>query len=419
MTKERSAFRSLLTIIFIDQSYITFTFPLITLLFFDNQSRLFSSETSYAVRSLWYGLCVGLPNFLNIFFTPILSALSDEFGRKKILLLEIASAFIFAFVVGIGIFFGKLWILFIGFAIKGVFSKVNPTALAMVGDTSNKSTIVSKMGYLQFAISVGAAIGPILGGYLAKQFYFATLNFATPFFIVSFCAFINTLLALYLIRETHKHPANKWQNFSIGAFRSLLFRHEIFGIAFTLLLIQCTWSSYYLFMPPLLKTNFDYNAQQLGLFLGMIALCLALTTGIGIQLLQRYFRIQQLLMIAVYLIITGTFFTIVAAAHFIPHAEFFIWISALPVAGGDVIAYSCLIALFSQAVAQEQQGKVMGIALFIVASTWACTSFIGGLLLSFSPLFPLLFASVGVIVAIFLISSSYGIRLTAHFEMSC
>lgn len=143
MSSEKSTIRSLLSIIFFDQTCITITFPLITLIFFDSQSRLFAEDTPYATRSMWYGLCIALPNLINIAFAPLLSALSDAYGRKKILLIEIFSAFIFTSCIGFGVYFGLIIFVFLGFFIRGAFSRTNPTALSI---KSNTKEILSTSG---------------------------------------------------------------------------------------------------------------------------------------------------------------------------------------------------------------------------------------------------------------------------------
>jgi len=417
MSKKQKILRSLYSIIFLDQTYLTLTFPLITLLFFDTQSRLFPPETSNMVRSMWYGACVALPNLLNLFFSPLLSALSDELGRKKILLIEIFSAFLFTSTVGLGVFFGRVYLIFIGFAIKGAFSRVNPTALAMIGDIAAKDKKILLMGYLQFAISVGAAIGPILGGYFAKRYYFSFLNFSLPFFIAAILALINTVLAYYFIHETR--PLNsrlKWQQFNVNAFKQVLMQPDVIRISLILLLIQSSWSMYYQFIPPTLKSIYQFDSHRLGLFIGMIAFWLAIATGIGIRFFHHYLDLRQMLLLSVYLILGGLFLTYLSCAQILPGSNHFVWLSAFPIAAGDVIAYSCLTALYSNAVGHTQQGKVMGIALFIVSLTWAITGFLGGILLSLSPLLPLLIAPTGVITCILLIHADFGRKLMLSFE---
>ncbi len=106
-----------------------------------------------------YGLCVAVPHVFNVFATPVLSALSDVFGRKKILLISTFGAFLFAVTAALGIVYGSLILLFLGRIIQGIFSRTNPIGQAVVGDISPKEKKIIYMGYLQTAISTGAFIG--------------------------------------------------------------------------------------------------------------------------------------------------------------------------------------------------------------------------------------------------------------------
>jgi MFS family permease len=417
MTTEKKSIRPLLGIIFLDQTYITLTFPLLTLIFFDPESRLFQSDTPYAVRSLWYGLCVAMPNIINIFFAPTLSALSDEFGRKKILLIEIFSAFLFTLALGLGVYIGQLGLIFLGFIIRGAFSRTNPTALAIIGDTAPRHKKILYMSYLQFAISIGASLGPIVGGYFATRLFFSELNFSFPFFIGATLALLNTGIAFYLIQETLKKPGKKAPSqFNFRAIKQLISRPDVLRISFVLLLIQLSWSTYYQFIPPMLKTVYGFNADQLGWFIGMIAFWLAMATGCWMRILHRYFNVRQMLMISFYLVFAGLIITLLASTAILPGETFFIWLGAIPVATGDVIAYSCLTGLYSNAVEPEKQGKVMGISFIIVSSAWACTGFLGGLMLSFSPLLPLMIAPLGIFALLFLVHADFGRKLVLSYD---
>lgn len=412
MTTEKKTIRSLLGIIFLDQTYITVTFPLITLIFFDAQSRLFPPDTSYAVRSLWYGVCVALPNIINIFFAPTLSALSDECGRKKILIIEIFSAFIFTLTVGIGVYYGILGFIFLGFVIRGAFSRTNPTALTIIGDTAPREKKILYMGYLQFAISVGASLGPILGGYFASRLWFARFNFSLPFFMGAALALLNTVFALYLIKETLKKRETR---FNFQALKQVIMHPDVLRISLVLFLIQISWSTYYQFIPPILKTVYGFDSNQLGLFIGMIAFWLAAATGFWMKILHRFLNVRQILLVSVYLVLAGLLINLLACSGVLPGETLFVWIGAIPVATGDVIAYSCLTGLYSNAVAPEKQGKVMGVSFIIVSSAWAATGFLGGILLSISPLLPLIVAPLGVTCLVMLMHADFGRKLVLSY----
>ena len=418
MTSEKKTIRSLLGIIFIDQTYLTLTFPLLTLLFFDSQSRLFPADTPFATRSMWYGLGVALPNIINIFFAPALSALSDEFGRKKILIIEIFSALIFTLTVGLGVYLGRLELIFLGFIVKGAGSRTNPTALAIIGDTAPQENKILYMGYLQFATSVGASVGPILGGYFANRFFFTELNFSPAFFLAAGLALINIFLASFILRETLKKRENNiaWEECNFQAIKQIITHPDVLRISLILLLIQISWSTYYQFIPPLLKTRYGFDSHQLGWFIGMIACWLAVTAGIGIKILHHYLNVRQMLLISIYLILAGLIITLLACAELLPFGSLLVWVGAIPTAAGDVIAYSCLTALYSNTVAHEKQGKVMGVSFIIVASVWAITGFVGGLLMSISPLLPLIMAPSGIIASLILVHANFGRKLVLNYN---
>ena len=415
MIQERKTVRSLFGIIILDQIYLTIATPILTLIFFDTQSRLFTEDTSFATRSMWYGLCVALPNMINLFFAPCLSALSDEFGRRKIMLLEIFSAFLFTLFVGLGIYLGTLGFVFLGIIIKGAFARINPTALAMIGDTVPKDKKIHFMTYLQCAISIGAFAGPILSGYVANRFFFAELNFSLPFFIGSFLALTNLILTFLLIGETLKKSTHQsFAHFNWPAIKRIITHKDVLRISLILLLIQISWSTYYQFTPPLLKIWYGFNPHELGWFTGMIAFWLAIATSIGFYILRRLLTSHQLLLLSVYLVILGLLMT-VSACLLLPSQSIWVWIGAIPIASGDVLAYSSLTALYSNAVSHEEQGKVIGIGFIIVGSAWAATGFLGGMLMGLSPLLPLIIAPLSAIIALCLMHADFGKKLVLNY----
>lgn len=397
----RSIIKSLLYLISIDQLAMTLTFPLITLIFFDTHSRLFPEDTSFATRSLWYGIVNAIPNVLNIFFSPLLSALSDVFGRKKIMLFEVASGCLFGLLLGFGIYMGNLIFVLIAFAVRGAFAKTNPTALAIIGDIATKDNKIILMGYLQFAISIGATLGPIIGGYIAARFFFTTLNYSFAFFVVAIIAVLNTFLGLKLLKETLRQAVPirliYWH-----ALKQTIFHQEVLRISCILLLIQLAWSTYYQFMPAILKTHFYFDNDRLGIFIGMIALWLALASSIVLKWLQYFCNAQQLLTIAIYFILFGLLITIIALTYVNDNHTTLFWLSAAPIAIGDILSYICLTACYSNAVPHEAQGSVMGFSFIVTRIAWATTSVLGGYLISYSP--QLLFTlSLSCIIAVLIL----------------
>lgn len=393
----------LLLVMLFDHISLNMTFPILTLVFFDIQSHLFSADTSHTVRSMWYGVCVAMPHFINIFTTPILSSLSDEWGRKKILILGTFGALLFSLTAALGIVYGLLGLLLFGFVIKGAFSRTNPIAQAVVGDISEKQQKILRMGYLQTTIATGAFVGPIIGSYFAKTVFFPQLNFALPFFLAALLGGISCWLTFAIFQETlvKKSEGARFSSCNITAIKNVLANKDVLNISCILLFSQISWSLYYQFIPPILKAELHFDAHQLGLFVGLIALWLALSASVGIKILERIFSLHQLLRLSLWLVLIGLLLTLLFCFLKLSQGQWLIWLAAIPIATGDVIAYTCLTALYSNAVAHHEQGKVMGVCSIIVALMWSFTGLLGGVLMSVNNLLPLAIAPLGIIVAIF------------------
>lgn len=390
---------TLLCIMLFDHTALNIAFPVLTLLFFDEKSSLFSPQTEHSIRSMWYGLSVAVPHILNIFITPLLSGLSDEYGRKPILMIGTFGAFLFALVGAIGILFGSLILVMLALIIRGAFSRTNPIAQAIIGDKVVSNQKMTAMGYLQTAISIGAFLGPLIGGYFANRFLFNYFNYSLPYFIASIFGGISLLMTLFLFNETLtiKKIGQGFQFFNFQAIRKISFNKKVLFISIVLLLTQMSWSLYYQFIPPILKTELSFSPSQLGLYVGMIAFWLALATAFGIKFINQFLNFYQMLMLSLYLILVGLLLTLLFLFY---HASFLIWIAAVPTAMGDVIVYSALITLYSDAVESHEQGKVMGICFVIVALIWALTGLVGGYLMGHANTLPLMLAPIGILFAI-------------------
>lgn len=411
--------KRLLGIIALDQTYIEFAFPILTLIFFDPASRILPANTDFATRGVWYGICISTPYFINLFFAPLLSALSDEFGRRKFLLFEMTSAFFYLMIAGIGVLTGHLWLLIAGFVLRGAFSRTNTTALAIIGDSCHHQQKLTYMGHIQVAIAIGACLGPITAGFFAKRFYFDFFNFSLPFFIAALLALINICLTYFLIAET-LHTRTSQMNTQVSRWRAnwLAVKHvvthpDILKISLLLTLFQLTWSSYYQFVGPLVKTVYHFTPEQLSLFIGLMAFWLVIGAGPLFKILRVKMSQQQLLVASGLIEIAGILITLAIYYQWLPAS--WIWVAACPVAIGDVLAYICLTTLYSNVVPDHMQGKVMGINFLIVGMVWGATGRIGGMVLGQSPILPIILSPLGIIVAIMLIYTAFGMKMSLSY----
>ncbi|MDA8562044.1 MFS transporter [Gammaproteobacteria bacterium] len=406
ISKEKTPLNTILWIMVFDHASLNMTFPILTMVFFDPLSHIFTKLNSFEERSLWYGVCIAIPHIMNIFFTPLLSSLSDDLGRKRILSLGVLGAIIFSLIAALGVYKGSLVLLFIALIVRGIFSRTNPIGQAIIGDISDKSSKVLNMGYLQGAISIGAFLGPVIGGYFANRYFFSTLNFSLPFLLASFIASISLFITILYFKETitHKKKGGFFYHLNYKHLQKIIKYPDISTILIILLLTQVSWSIYYQYIPPILKTVFKLSANQLGIFIGLTAVWLTFTTMFGIKILQKYFNLKAMLKQSIILILIGLIITLLSL---FTKLKFLIWIAAIPIAFGDVVAYSCLVALFSNLVNKNEQGKSMGICFLIVATTWGLTGVVGGFIMSINIMLPIILAIIPLLIVFILIKKRH------------
>lgn len=396
----KKSLKSLMMIMLFDHTCVNVTFPVLTLIFFDKTSRLFAAGTPDHIRSLWYGLCISIPYFFSLFSGPYLSMLSDTLGRRKILLATSLGGAALALSGGLGVLTGFIGFILLGRVIGGLISRTNFVAQAIVGDLSTDKTKVSTMAYLQFAISIGAFIGPLIGGYFANKFFFSTLNFSLPFFIATAFGIGGYFITKFYFQESLATPKVQDTKSNFIDMIKLLRNPLVLQTVIFLLISQLSWSLYYTFTPPILKIENHVDAQQIGLFVGLIALWLAVTTGFLIQWFNRFLSSNQLMLISSYLVFIGLLMT--NLAFFYPEWKILAWVGAVPVAMGDVMLYTCITSRFSSAVSMQHQGKVMALCAIVVSIAWGGTGLLGGGLMALHTLLPLWVAPLGIFVLIVL-----------------
>lgn len=383
-------------IIFFDQISLNITFPVLSFVFFDPASSLFAPDATHAQRSHWYGVCLALAFAGNLISAPLLSWLSDVWGRRKLLLLAVWGALIYALFSAFGILFGSLLLLLTGKLIGGFFARTDPLAQAVVADLSTSENRMTRMSYLQATIALGACLGPLLGGYFAKTF-FATLNFSFSFFIAAGFAIASIMAAFAFFQETNtervSHKKIKWDEV-----KSLL-TPDILRLSGVLILVQLSWSSYYQFIPAVIKNELQFSPHAVGLFVGLIALWLTIAALLFVKRLQSRWREEAVVFYASIVMLSGFMLEMIAVLmKGTQWGNILTWVAALPIAMGDVVIYSALTALYANKVSGSEYGKVMGFCFVLVALVWMSTALLGGVLAGINVNLPLMVAPFGLIL---------------------
>lgn len=394
-TRTRNIVALFITMIFGNASE-RIIFPLFALVFFDLHSHLLASDASHATRSYWYGICMAMPSVASFIAAPLLSCLSDRYGRKKLLVLSLSGTMLAGIITSIAILSSSIYLFIFGVFIQGLFCRTNPLAQAAVGDITSGKDKLMTMGYLQSMIAFGAFLGPIIGGYCAHV-YFAQINFTAPFLLSAILSAIGITVCCFFFKETLTTPHSTLSLRLI--FGSVVLFKETLGLAALLACGQITWSFYYQYAPAALKLTNQFSAGSIGLFVGLMALWVTLGSSLGIRLLRNRFDLFSCLKIGLSLQFLGGILIVIA---FYTHASWLIWLSSVPAAGGDVIAFGVLSTVYSNRY-QGQQGQAMGACYINAALMWTITGLLGGYLISLYNILPLIIAPIAVVLALIML----------------
>jgi MFS transporter, DHA1 family, tetracycline resistance protein len=217
--------------------------------------------------------------FAQFLFSPVLGNLSDQYGRRPILLLSL---------LGFGIDYLILafaqsyeWLI-IGRVIAGITGASFTTAAAYIADISNDDNREKNFGMIGAAFGIGFIIGPVIGGILGK------FDPKFPFFASAILCFLNLTYGYFILPESlspeNRRPFN-WKKANPLSTILKLKQYKNIGwlmFAFFLLMlgshaVQSNWPYFTIY-------QFKWSEDTIGYSLGLVGLLVGLVQG----LLVRY-----------------------------------------------------------------------------------------------------------------------------------
>jgi DHA1 family multidrug resistance protein-like MFS transporter len=145
------------------------------------------------------GALISLHALFQLLFSPIWGSISDNVGRKPILIVGALGNALALLMFGLST---QLWMLFVARALSGIFSAATmPTALAFISDSTSKENRGGGMGVIGAAVGTGMVLGPGIGGWLGAE------SLSTPFFVAGALSLVAALLIVLILPESL--PAEK------------------------------------------------------------------------------------------------------------------------------------------------------------------------------------------------------------------
>ena len=303
------------------------------------------------------GLLMFTYAFMQFMFAPVLGNLSDQYGRRAVLLFSLLGFGIdylfLAWAPSIG------W-LFVARVFSGITGASITTASAYIADISTPEKRAQNFGMIGAAFGMGFIIGPLIGGVLGQ------FGERIPFLFAAGLTLVNWLYGFFILPESlsmDKRRKFEWKKANpLGSLLHLKKYPAVAGLVLSLTLIyiaihavQSTWSYYTM-------KKFDWNPAMIGYSLAFIGLMIAFVQGFLIRITIPKLGQTRSLFIGLMLYTIGMFLFSFAESTWMMFA-----FSAIYCLGG--ISGPALQGIISTHVPANEQGQLQGALTSLMSAT--------------------------------------------------
>src|SRR3989338_7016501 len=284
MDKKKASLWTLFAVVFLDLVGFGLVLPIFAPLFIDPAHGLFPADFPFEMRSILLGLFLGSYAVMMFFSTPILGALSDKHGRKKLLLLSLAGTVIGYLIIGIGVLTRDVWLLFAGRILDGITGGNISIAQAAIADLSDRKSKAKNFGMIGMAFGLGFIVGPFLGGKLADPSVVSWFNIATPFWFTALFSLAAMLVLFWKFDETLEKRNERVRVDVFTGFRNVargLGMRNLRVMFLVLLLFAFGFSFFQQFFQVFLIKRFSFNQSQIGDFFAFLGFFISLCSSEG------------------------------------------------------------------------------------------------------------------------------------------
>ncbi|NQW11375.1 MAG: MFS transporter [Alphaproteobacteria bacterium] len=384
----------LFLVILVDTIGYSIIVPVLAPVLINDEPQMMIAWSAQA-RYIVYGLALGLYELAMLYMAPVLGEISDQIGRRRVLIFCIVGMFLSFVIIGFSIAANLVLLLIFGRLIGGATAGSQAVAQAAAVDRSTPDNKALVLSLCLFASSVGFILGPILGGVLANKDLVGWFDAATPLYAVAAL----TVLCFLLLLRIEKQPAAALRIgkidllMGIKGFKTALADPPVRRLIVVFTLMQTAWGAYFLFVPSFLIVRFDFDGPGISAFMAVLGVGFCIAYGGALPLLSKIVSVKRLAAAGLWLT------ALLLGLSILSYSVTVQWAIAIPIATVVSVAYGAIITLFSDAVESERQGWILGITISVTAFAWGFASIISGVLSGYHYLGPMVMAFLALIAS--------------------
>ncbi|MEZ5816130.1 MAG: TCR/Tet family MFS transporter [Hyphomicrobiaceae bacterium] len=355
-------------------------------------------------RAAWiFGLFGTAWALMQFVFSPVLGALSDAFGRRRVLLLSSLGLGLDYILMALAPNLG--W-LFVGRVLSGITSATFATASAYIADVTPTAERAAKFGLVGAAFGLGFVLGPAVGGLLGQT------DPRLPFWGAAGFSLACVAYGYFVLPESlppERRTPFAWRQASpLGALRLLRSQRQLAGLAGAVFLYHIAHAVFPAVFVLHAGYRFGWGPGTVGLALAGFGVCVAIVQGGLVRPMVSAFGERAMLLFGMVAGVAG-----LLALAFAPTAKLF-WFGMPMMALWGFIGPSAQ-GLMTRLVDSNKQGQLQGASasLMGVASLLGPSLFTAAFAAGIRPEWGAVLPGAPYLVAALLLAIAWGLAFRA------
>ncbi|WP_082230842.1 MFS transporter [Haloprofundus marisrubri] len=331
---------------------------------------------SFGVSDVFIGLLAASYSLMQFGFAPFLGRLSDQRGRRPVIMLSLAGSTVAWTIFGLAAEFSSLFgvaagvtVLFVSRMLAGAMGGNIAAAQAYVADITPEERRAEALGLVGASFALGFVFGPAIGGLFASDAVVAAAEGlfpafvpATPFSLPSFAAALFSLTSLVFAALFLEEPARTRgtapRTTLVSQFADALRDPNLRGLVVSFFLVSVAFSGIQVMFIPFAADIYGYQETQTAFLLTYIGVLGVFNQGVLVGRLSRRYRDS-------YIAVAGGTILLVALAAipFSPELG-----ALLPPLGGPEYLTPALVALLVALALLSVGNSLLNVALTTLVS---------------------------------------------------
>jgi MFS transporter, DHA1 family, tetracycline resistance protein len=285
---------------------------------------------------------------MQFIFSPVMGALSDQFGRRRVILISCTGLGLDYILMALA---PNLTWLFVGRILSGITAASFSTASAYIADITPPEKRAASYGMFGAAFGLGFIIGPALGGLLS------VVSLRLPFWVAAALTLANAVYGFWILPESL--PEKNRSKFSwrranpLGSLKLLRSHPNLLGLAFILFLYHLAHQVLQSVFVIYAGYRYQWDERTVGLTLMVVGLASVLVQGFLVRRTASKLGEGRMLLIAL---------SFGMAGYLIYGLAWNGWVfwSAIPVF--SLVGYfsAAIQGLMTRCVSPSEQGQLQG-----------------------------------------------------------